>query len=131
MSSTRNPYFSYRQSQVETADPGELLLLLYGGAVSFLRRGREAMARDNVEEANRFLGRAQDILCELMSSLNPELPEIAGGLFLLYEYIHYLLVQGNVRKETVPLDEAEKLLLMLQETWQQALSATVPKAARG
>ncbi len=131
MGAAKNPYLSYRQNQVETAGPGELLLMLYSGAISFLRRAREALAGGNMAEANRFLGRAQDIMCELMSSLNPDLPEISGGLFLLYEYIHHLLVQANVRKEAAPVDKAEKILVMLQETWQQALARPVTGNARG
>lgn len=130
MGSVSNPYLSYRRNQVETAPPEELLLMLYRGALSFIHRARKALAEGKLEETNRFLGRAQDIVCELLSSLNPDLPEFFVNLFRLYEYIHYLLVQANLTKETAPLDEAEQLLEMLQETWQQALVQPVTENVR-
>ncbi len=129
MGLSNNPYLNYRRNQVETAAPEELLLMLYRGAFSFIHRAREALAAGNLQETNRFLGRAQDILCELLGSLNPDLPELSGNLFRLYEYIHYLLVQANLSKEAGPLDEAEKLLGVLQEAWQDALAA--PLAGNG
>jgi len=121
MNAVRDPYQSYRQNQVETADQATLLLMLYSGALKFLGQGRKAMEDNNIEESNRLLGRVQDILCELMGSLNPDLPEISGNLFQLYEYMHHLLVQANIKKDTAPIDEVEKLLSSLLEAWQAAI----------
>jgi len=121
MAAIRDPYQSYRQNQVETADQATLLLMLYSGALKFLGQGRKAMQDNNIEESNRLLGRVQDILCELMGSLNPDLPEISGNLFQLYEYMHHLLVQANIKKDTAPVDEVEKLLTSLLEAWQAAI----------
>ena len=121
MAAVRDPYQSYRQNQVETADQATLLLMLYSGALKFLGQGRKAMQDNNIEESNRLLGRVQDILCELMGSLNPDLPEISGNLFQLYEYMHYLLVQANIKKDPAPIDEVEKHLTSLLEAWQAAI----------
>jgi flagellar secretion chaperone FliS len=121
MNAVRDPYQSYRQNQVETADQATLLLMLYSGALKFLGQGRKAMEDNNIEESNRLLGRVQDILCELMGSLNPDLPEILGNLFQLYEYMHHLLVQANIKKDTTPIDEVEKMLTSLLEAWQAAI----------
>ncbi|NLY39461.1 MAG: flagellar export chaperone FliS [Firmicutes bacterium] len=127
MASRPNPYQSYRQAQVETADQRTLLLMLYGGALKFLRQGREAMLTGDIAETNRLLGRVQDILCELIGSLNPAVPDLAHNLFLLYEFMHHRLVQANVQKEPSYLDEVEQMLLTLQEAWQAALQQ--PQAA--
>jgi flagellar secretion chaperone FliS len=128
MSAIRDPYQSYRQTQVETADQATLLLMLYSGALKFLGLARKAMAEDDVEETNRLLGKVQDILCELMSSLNPDLPDISGGLFQLYEYMHHQLVQANVKKEGAPIEEVEKMLNILLEAWQEAIRQEKPAA---
>jgi flagellar protein FliS len=74
-----------------------------------------------VEETNRLIGRVQDILCELMGSLNPDLPEISGSLFQLYEYMHHLLVQANIKKDVENIREVEKQLTALLEAWQAAI----------
>jgi flagellar protein FliS len=79
------------------------------------------MENNDYEETNRLLGRVQDILCELMGSLNPDLPEISGSLFQLYEYMHHQLVQANIKKEFSYLDDVERMLTTLLEAWQVAV----------
>ena len=129
MAAARDPYQNYRQVQVETADQGTLLLMLYSGALKFLGQARRAMEADKIEETNRLLGRVQDILCELMSSLNPELPDISGPLFQLYEYMHHLLVQANIKKDAGLIIEVEKQLTALLEAWQAAIKQEKSEAA--
>ncbi len=121
MAAIRDPYQSYRQNQVETADQGTLLVMLYNGAIKFLSEARQAMAAEDLEETNRLLGRVQDIICELMGSLNPDLPDISGRLFQLYEYMHHQLVQANIKKDPALIDEVDKMFLSLLEAWQIAI----------
>lgn len=78
------------------ADQATLLLMLYSGAIKFLKLAAKAIDDNDVEETNYQLGRVQDILCELMGSLNPDVPEMSGNLFQLYEYMHHQLVQANI-----------------------------------
>ncbi len=122
MSAMGDPYKNYRRTQVETADQATLLLMLYSGALKFLRMGRKAIEDNNIEETNRQLGRAQDILCELMGSLNPDTPELSGRLFQLYEYMHYQLVQANVKKDVAIIGEVEGMLNSLLEAWQAVVN---------
>ncbi len=121
MAAIRDPYQSYRQNQVETADQATLLVMLYNGAIKFLGQARQAMVDEDLEETNRLLGRVQDILCELMGSLNPDLPDISGRLFQLYEYMHHQLVQANIKKDQALIDEVDKMLKQLLEAWQVAI----------
>ena len=126
MAAIRDPYQSYRQTQVETADQATLLLMLYSGALKFLGQARTAMEDEDLEETNRLLGRVQDILCELMGSLNPDLPDISGNLFQLYEYMHYQLVQANIKKDTALIDEVDRMLNNLLDAWQEAIKSEKP-----
>ncbi|GEM_PF-294063 len=117
-----NPYAQYQKTQVETADQGKLLLMLYEGALRFLGRSRKSLQEGDVEGANSSLVRTQEIVVELMSSLDMEAGgEMAVSLFRIYEYMHYLLVQANVRKEEEPLQQVEKMLLELRDAWREAL----------
>lgn len=111
----------YQRNQIETADGGKLLLMLYEGALRFLGQGRKALAEGDLEVANNSLLRAQDIVAELISSLNLEAGEVAVGLFRLYEYMHYLLVEANIKKRPEPLEQVEKMLLELKGAWKEAL----------
>ncbi len=129
MTAMNNPYQNYRRTQVETADQATLLLMLYSGALKFLKAARRAIEDNYIEETNHQLGRAQDVLCELMGSLNPDVPEISSNLFQLYEYMHYQLVQANIKKDAALVEEVEKMLNTLLEAWQAAINSEKPEPA--
>lgn len=114
-------YQAYRQTQVSTASQGELLLMLFDGAIRFARQGQEHMGNGEIEQANLKLIRAQDIVNELIISLNLEVGEIAQSLQQLYSYIYDLLVQANIKKEPDKVDEAITLLTDLRDTWEQVV----------
>jgi flagellar protein FliS len=117
-----NPYLKYQKVQVETADKGKLLIMLYDGALKFLKASRAAIEENKIEKANHNLLRCQDIIAEMMASLDLEAGEVAKNLFVLYEYLLYLLVQANIKKDKNILSQVEKMLLELKETWLNILS---------
>lgn len=112
-----NPYAQYRQVQVSTANQLKLIIMLYDGAIGFIRQAQEARQNGREEEAYRLTNRAQDIVFELWTTLNLEAGEVAGNLYRLYEYINGRLVTANIRKEAGPLVEAAELLSGLREAW--------------
>ncbi|MFY9446633.1 MAG: flagellar export chaperone FliS [Dethiobacteria bacterium] len=116
---TENPYQRYRANAVETADPGRLILLLYDGALRFINQAEQALERQDLEQAHYKLLRAQDIIAELMGSLDLEQGELAGNLFRLYDYMHYRLIQANIKKSAAPLQEVSAMLKSLRESWQE------------
>lgn len=87
-----SPYEKYRQSSVNTSTPAQLLIMLFDGAIRFVRAGIEGIDSVNHQKANLNLGKAQLIISELMSTLNPSY-EISNSLLSLYEYINYLLIK--------------------------------------
>lgn len=121
-----SPYDKYRQSSVQTATPAQLLLMMYDGAIKFVRGGLEGLKDSNYQNANTFLNKAQTIVSELIVTLDYSF-EVSKGLAAMYEYINYLLVQANIKKEAGPAEEALGYLVELRETWSQAakMSAVV------
>ncbi len=115
-------YQAYRQTQVSTASQGELLIMLYDGALRFARQAREHLVNNELERANEKLIRAQDIVNELNFSLNMDAGEIALNLGRLYDYIYDLLVQANIKKEPEKIDIALQMLDGLRDTWSQVVS---------
>jgi len=113
-----DPLGQYKRTEIETAPPLKLLLMLYDAAIARCESGADAIRGGKPEAAHRELIKAQDILTELMVSLDPG----AGGapvreLFALYEYMHRLLVRANVHKETAPVEEAARILSDLRGAW--------------
>ncbi|WP_458124294.1 flagellar export chaperone FliS [Paenibacillus sp. Z3-2] len=115
-----SPYEKYRQSSVQTSTPEQLLIMLYDGAIRFIRAGIDGMKHQDLEKINLNLGKAQTIVSELMSTLDSSI-EVSKGLSALYEYVNHLLSQSNVKKVPEPAEEALGYLTELRETWAQAI----------
>ncbi|HEU5317865.1 MAG TPA: flagellar export chaperone FliS [Chloroflexota bacterium] len=116
-------YGRYQRAQVETADPGQLVVLLYEGLVRFTGRGRLALEAGDHESARRNLLRAQDIVAELMGSINVEAGDIAQNLLRLYEYFYQRLVTANVKRDAAAAQEVEDLVRSLIPAWEEAARA--------
>src|SRR5882724_12147306 len=94
-----NPWKSYRRIATQTAPPGQLVLMLYEGAIKFLERALPGFSCDDPAQANMLvhnnLQRAQDIIRELNASLNMEQGgEFAQTLRRLYDYFDRRLMES-------------------------------------
>lgn len=118
-----NPYLKqYQQTQVQTASPEKLLIMLYDGAIQFLNKARMAMQNKDIEGTHNNILGAQRIISEFMNTLNLEAGgEVAQNLYNLYEYLHYRLVQANIKKDVEMVDEVLVHLKDLKQTWEQAI----------
>ena len=115
-----NPYQQYRATKVETAGSVDLVVMLYQGAVRFIRQGIDAMDRNDTKAAHACLVRAQDIVVELLGSLNHEQGgQIAGQLASVYDYCFRRLVTANIKKDPDPAREVAGILKDLGTAWQQ------------
>jgi len=117
-----NPYQKYKTAQYSTASPEQLLLMLYEGAIKYARQAQKDMEERNVEAANNKLKKTEDIISELMVSLNmDEGGEIAQNLYNLYDYMNRRLIQANIRKDPGLVDEVITLLTSLKESWEEVI----------
>jgi len=115
----QQPYNRYLETTVQTATPAQLLIMLYDGAIRFSRQGIEALKQNKYEEANRCLVRVQDIIQEFVITLDRNAP-MSDSLLQLYEYFIHRLIEGNVKKQSEPIEEVMGYLIDLKETWVQA-----------
>lgn len=117
-------YGTYRRIQLETASSAELILQLYDGLVRNLRAAQLGMDAGDREQTHLVLVRAQDIVLELMTSLNPEVEsDLPQQLAALYEYLHYRLVRANTAQDRAAVQEVLDHTLRLREAWAQAVSS--------
>lgn len=112
-----DPYQQYRSTQVQTATPERLVVMLYDGALANAEQGIKALEVKDWEKAHHLIGKAQEMVVELMAALNLDTGEIARNLYKIYEYVRGRLVEANVRKEPAPLREVITLLGELKEAW--------------
>jgi flagellar protein FliS len=119
MLTSSNPYQSYRQIQIETANPVELVIKLYDGAIRFINQAKKGLETKNIPLADDSFRRAQDIIDELNVTLNMDAGEIAVNLRNLYLFIRQMLVEANVRKDGKHLDDILQLLVTLRSGWSE------------
>ncbi|NRR03453.1 flagellar export chaperone FliS [Brevibacillus brevis] len=111
---------TYQNNQVTTATPAELTLMLYNGAIKFIKQTRTSINNGDLEKANEYSKRVQDILQELILTLNKEYP-LAEQMMAIYEFMLSRLVESNIRKDTVMLDEVEEFFIQFRDTWKEAM----------
>lgn len=121
---TINPYLQqYKKSQVETATPEQILILLYDGAIQYLNKAKIGMEHEDKEMIHNNLIACQNIILEFMNTLDMELGgDLAQNLYNLYNYLYKTLVSANMQKDEKKVDEVLKHLKNLRETWQKAIA---------
>jgi flagellar secretion chaperone FliS len=117
-----NPNEIYQRNQVLTAKSEELTLYLYSGAIKFLNQAKLAIEKKEPAKAHTFIMKTQDILTELMVTLNMEV-EISNSLYSLYDYMKQRLVEANLSKNIEILKEVEGMVQELKTTWAQAMKS--------
>lgn len=119
-------YKSYHNTHLGTASPARLTLMLYDGFLSCLTKAQHNIAENKPEPAHKKLIKAQDILAELMSSLNLDLGEIPQNLLGLYEFVMNLVIMGNVQKDPAFLRQATSVIQPIRDAWEQAVVLVTP-----
>lgn len=115
-----NPYQAYQQNSVQTASPERLLLMLYDGAIRFMNQAKASLEKGDLAKVHTDLVKAQDVLTELMVTLNMDY-EISHQLLPLYEYYRNRLIEANTKKAVEPIDEVLDFMTDLRQTWEQAI----------
>ncbi|AGX06241.1 flagellar protein FliS [Bacillus sp. NRRL B-14911] len=123
---TKNPYQSYQQNSVTTASPGELTLMLYNGCLKFINQAKKAIVDKNIEAKNTNIQKAQNIIRELMVTLNMEL-EVSQNMMSLYDYMNRQLVEANLKSDAAILDEVEGLVTEFRDTWKEVIQVNRQK----
>lgn len=109
----------YKQTEVSTADRGRLVILLYEGAINFLKKAESCIRKGNIEEKCNNINRAQDIIQELSNSLKmDEGREIAGNLRSLYLFMDRHLVKAKINRDGAKkINEVITMLSSLYGAW--------------
>lgn len=115
-----NAYQKYQQNSVETASAEELTLMLYNGAVKFIKQSKIFTEQNDIQMAHTTNIKAQNIIQELNITLNMKY-EMSQGLRTIYEYILSQLIDANINKSIEELDNIIPLVEELRDTWKEAM----------
>lgn len=113
----------YRQVQVTTSGRGKLVVMLYNGAIRSLKSAVDLLKKGEMGKKGDQIIKAQDIIMELNLALDLKAGgEIARNLRRIYLYVYRILSEANFHKSATKVEEAIRLLSILNEAWDAVVS---------
>jgi flagellar protein FliS len=111
----------YKQTAVKTANRGQIVIMLYEGAIQNVKKATIAVEKKDIKTKGMAIGKAHDIINELLNTLDFEVGgKIAQDLERLYNFMTEQLVKANLDSSKEPLQTVQKLLETLLEGWRGA-----------
>jgi flagellar protein FliS len=96
----KNAHSTYQTVQITTTDRGRLLLMMYEGAIKFLKQSKAGLEEKDIAKFCRFLSKGQAIIAELMNTLDFEKGgTIARDLDRLYDFMLFYLSEANLYRD--------------------------------
>ena len=121
MAAARNMYAQYRNSEVLTATPGELVLKLYEGTIRFCNQAKDAIDRGDVQGAHTNLLKAQRIIDHLLATLDRSY-EVSKDFDNIYQYLLDALMIVNVNKDRELLESVIANLRLVRDNWKEVIA---------
>ena len=109
---------AYQDTAVTTQSKGRLIVMLYDGAIKFLKLAIEEIEKKNPEAKGKYITKAKDIINELNIVLDMEAGgEIAANLRSLYLFMNRHLSEANIKQDPQKIREVITLLEELNQSW--------------
>ncbi len=115
-----NAAMFYKKSAINTADPADLTMMLYDGAIKFCNKASIGIEKKDIMMTHENLKKAQNIITELRSTLDFKYP-VAKDFDVVYSNIYNNLVQANVTKKQEYIDAALKDIRDMKQIWAQLM----------
>ena len=121
-----NPYSKYikqyQASNINTATPEKLMILLFDGAIQFLQKATVAIAENNYKERSTNIDGARKIIRELMRTIDLENGnDVSKNLFKLYNRMAMDLIKANVLRNSEKIDTVIEDLTNIRWGFQKAI----------
>ncbi len=123
---TRQGINNYQRNAVMTASPAELTLMLYEGAIKFCNIAMTGLENKDYEKVNTNIKKAEAIITELRVTLDRKYP-VWEEFEKVYVYIYDCMVQANIKKDPVMLEEALKRVREMRDTWKEVMKLAAGK----
>ena len=118
---TPNKLFkNYEHTGISTSNQGKLILLMYEGAAKFTKMAMTCMNNGDIAGKGTYISKAHDIINELSVSLDMKKgEEVSSRLESLYQFMLGQLTLANIKSERKALESVLRVLLPLQDAWEQ------------
>lgn len=113
-----NPVSAYKEASVTTQSKGRLVVMLYEGAIKFMKLAIKELEAGNYEEKGRYINKALDVITELNAVLDTDVGgEVAANLRNLYVFMNNHLNQANTKCDPRMIREVISLMEELNQAW--------------
>jgi len=113
-----DPYRDHMREAVLSADPIELVVMLYTGLRDSILRARRCLQQGDIRGRSDAVSNGLEILAELSATLDRDKGgELATNLAALYSFAAAKLQDGNFQQIDAPLADAERVIVTLLEAW--------------
>lgn len=121
-----NPYNKYikqyQASNVNTATPEKLMIMMFDGALQFLQKAKTAIAEGNLKERSQNIDGARKIIRELMRTIDLENGNnVSKQLFKLYNKMAMNLIKANVQRNAALIDTVIEDISNIRWGFQKAI----------
>ena len=121
-----NPYNKYikqyQASNINTATPEKLMILLFDGALQLLQKAKVAIEEKNLKERAENIDGARKIIRELMRTIDLENGnDVSKQLFRLYNKMAMNLIKANVQRNSAKIDEVIEDITNIRWGFQKAI----------
>lgn len=121
-----NPYNKYikqyQTSNITTATPEKLMIMLFDGAIQFLQKAKTAIEEKNLKERSENIEAARKIVRELMRTIDLENGnDVSKALFRLYNKMAMNLIKANVSRNSDLIDEVLEDMMNIRWGFQKAI----------
>jgi len=121
----KNPHATYQAVQVTTTDRGRLLLMMYEGAIKFLKQAKAGLETNDIAKFCRFLSKGQAIIAELMNTLDFEKGgTIARDLDRLYDFMLFYLTEANLYRDPQRIAKVVELIDTIYSAYKEIIEGT-------
>ena len=121
----------YKKNRTSTAQPGDLLVMLYEGMLRFSAEARQGIIDGDPKVAGHAFTRTLDIVAHLQDTLRMDVsPDLGKALDTTYSLWTKLLVESNIHKDVEKLDTVRHQMAELKDAWVTANDEVKRKAPK-
>jgi len=114
---------TYQETSVTTQSKGRLIVMLYDGAIKFLKLAIKELEAGNYQAKGQYLCKARGIINELNVVLDMDGgSEIASNLRKLYNFMNNHLSQANIKRDPQMIREVIDMMEGLNQSWKAITS---------
>jgi flagellar protein FliS len=123
----------YATAQAETASPERLMVLLFDAGLRHMNLAANALDAGQPGDAEGSLTRATDIVCELMSTLDPSkgAGDLCDTLTDVYKFVNRKLLEATLHRDGDKAREAARVFAPIADGFREAVARLQAGAGAG